>query len=180
MKRKVNAIWTGDGANGNGVLTSQSGALNNMPYNFKTRFENDEGKLGTNPEELIAGALAGCFNMKLSFVLNEANFNPDELETNAIIGTSSYRREFQIKKIRPDLNCKLIRGNIDELGEILDYGHKLGLIEKSGAFYKMNGETIGQGKVKASMFLKENAKIRESLLKEIREAFIASRAKSTK
>ena len=85
MKRKVNAIWTGDGANGNGVLTSQSGALNNMPYNFKTRFENDEGKLGTNPEELIAGALAGCFNMKLSFVLNEANFNPDELETNAIL-----------------------------------------------------------------------------------------------
>ena len=85
MKRKVNAIWTGDGANGNGVLTSQSGALNNMPYNFKTRFENDECKLGTNPEELIAGALAGCFNMKLSFVLNEANFNPDELETNAIL-----------------------------------------------------------------------------------------------
>jgi len=69
---------------------------------------------------------------------------------------------------------------INSEGEILDYGHKLGLIEKSGAFYKMNGETIGQGKVKASMFLKENAKIRESLLKEIREAFIASRAKSTK
>ena len=69
---------------------------------------------------------------------------------------------------------------INSEGEILDYGHKLGLIEKSGAFYKMNGETIGQGKVKASMFLKENAKIRESLLMEIREAFIASKAKSTK
>src|SRR5210317_1204532 len=69
---------------------------------------------------------------------------------------------------------------INSEGEILDYGHKLGLIEKSGAFYKMDGENIGQGKVKASMFLKENAKIRESLLKEIREAFIASRAKSTK
>jgi len=85
MKREVNAIWSGDGANGNGLLTSQSGALNNMPYSFKTRFQNDDGKLGTNPEELIAAALAGCFNMKLSFVLNEANFNPDELKTNAIL-----------------------------------------------------------------------------------------------
>ena len=83
MKRKVNAIWTGDGADGNGVLTSQSGALNNMPYSFKTRFENDNGKLGTNPEELIASALAGCFNMKLAFVLNEADFNPIELNTDA-------------------------------------------------------------------------------------------------
>ena len=85
MKRKVNAIWTGDGADGNGVLTSQSGALNNMPYSFKTRFKNDDGKLGTNPEELIAGSLAGCFNMKLSFVLNDANFNPEELETDALL-----------------------------------------------------------------------------------------------
>jgi osmotically inducible protein OsmC len=85
MKRKVNAIWTGDGVDGNGILTSQSGALNNMPYSFKTRFKNDDGKLGTNPEELIAGALAGCFNMKLSFVLNDANFNPEELETDALL-----------------------------------------------------------------------------------------------
>ena len=85
MKREVNAIWSGDGANGNGLLTSQSGALNNIPYSFKTRFQNDDGKLGTNPEELIAAALAGCFNMKLSFVLNEANFNPDELKTNATL-----------------------------------------------------------------------------------------------
>ena len=85
MKREVNAIWSGDGANGNGLLTSQSGAFNNMPYSFKTRFQNDDGKLGTNPEELIASALAGCFNMKLSFVLNEANFNPEELKTNAIL-----------------------------------------------------------------------------------------------
>ena len=85
MKREVSAIWSGDGANGNGLLTSQSGALDNIPYSFKTRFENDDGKLGTNPEELIAAALAGCFNMKLSFVLNEANFNPDELKTNATL-----------------------------------------------------------------------------------------------
>ena len=85
MKRKVVAIWKGNGADGNGTLTAQSGAFNNMPYSFKTRFENDNGELGTNPEELIAAAHAGCFNMKLSFVLNEANFNPEELNTEAIL-----------------------------------------------------------------------------------------------
>jgi osmotically inducible protein OsmC len=85
MKRKVVAVWKGDGADGNGVLSTQSGAFNNMPYSFKTRFENDNGNLGTNPEELIAAAHAGCFNMKLSFVLNEANFNPKELNTEAVL-----------------------------------------------------------------------------------------------
>ena len=85
MKRKITAIWKGDGPTGTGVLTAQSGAFNNMPYSFKTRFENVNGKLGTNPEELIAAALAGCFNMKLSFVLNESDYVPDELNTDAIL-----------------------------------------------------------------------------------------------
>ena len=85
MKRKITAIWKGDGPTGTGVLTAQSGAFNNMPYSFKTRFENDNGKLGTNPEELIAAALAGCFNMKLSFVLNESDYVPDELNTDAVL-----------------------------------------------------------------------------------------------
>ena len=85
MKRKINAIWKGDGIDGQGVLTAQSGAFNNLPYCFKTRFKNDDGQLGTNPEELIAASLAGCFNMKLSFVLNEANFNPQELNTEALL-----------------------------------------------------------------------------------------------
>ena len=68
MKREVIAIWKGDGADGNGVLSAQSGAFNKMPYSFKTRFKNDDGILGTNPEELIAAAHAGCFNMKLSTI----------------------------------------------------------------------------------------------------------------
>ena len=83
MLRKINAIWEGDGADGTGFLTAQSGAFNKMPYSFKTRFKNDDGKLGTNPEELIAAALAGCFNMKLGFVLNESNFKPTKLNTDA-------------------------------------------------------------------------------------------------
>ena len=85
MKRRINAIWKGDGSDGIGILNVQSGAFKDMPYSFKTRFENDNGTLGTNPEELIASALAGCFNMKLSFDLNEANFSPENLNTDAIL-----------------------------------------------------------------------------------------------
>ena len=108
MKREVIAIWKGGGANGNGVLSAQSGAFNKMPYSFKTRFENDNGKLGTNPEELIAGALSGCFNMKLAFVLNESNFNPDELNTVAILTFEDG------KIISIDLNLKAKVAGIDK------------------------------------------------------------------
>ena len=66
---------------------------------------------------------------------------------------------------------------INQEGEILDYGHKLGLVEKSGAFYKLDGESIGQGIVKASLFLKENAKVRDNLVKEIRSSYIESKSK---
>lgn len=108
MKRKVIAVWKGDGADGAGVLTAQSGAFNNMPYTFKTRFENDNGTLGTNPEELIAAALAGCFNMKLSFVLNEANLSPEELNTDAILTFE----DGKILSIELNLNGKV--SNISE------------------------------------------------------------------
>ena len=64
---------------------------------------------------------------------------------------------------------------INQEGEILDFGHKLGLVDKSGAFYKLDGESIGQGKVKASTFLKENAKVRDKLVKEIRTSYITSK-----
>tara|TARA_Y100000996_G_scaffold273587_1_gene215447 strand:+ start:1465 stop:1884 length:420 start_codon:yes stop_codon:yes gene_type:complete len=108
MKRKINAIWKGDGADGTGVLTAQSGAFNNMPYSFKTRFKNDDGTLGTNPEELIAAAHAGCFNMKLSFVLNESDYNPEELNTDAVLTFEDG------KVISIELNLKAKIPNIDE------------------------------------------------------------------
>ena len=103
MKRKVNAIWKGDGNDGNGVLSTQSGAISNMPYSFTTRFKNDDGKLGTNPEELIAAALSGCFNMKLAFVLNENGYHPDELVTNAELTFI----DGQITLIEMELNGKV-------------------------------------------------------------------------
>ena len=64
MKRTANVVWNGDGEDGNGTLSTQSGAINNLPYNFKMRFKNDD-EMGIDPEELIAAAHAGCFNMKL-------------------------------------------------------------------------------------------------------------------
>ena len=85
MKRKAHVVWRGDGENGSGELTTGSGAIQKLPYDIKMRFKNDDGKLGTNPQELIAAAHAGCFNMKLSFVLNENGFSPESLETESVL-----------------------------------------------------------------------------------------------
>lgn len=76
MKRKATAVWLGSGKEGNGHLSTPSTVLQKTQYSFNSRFA--EG-VGTNPEELIAAAHAGCFAMKLSFVLNEAGFTADEL-----------------------------------------------------------------------------------------------------
>jgi lipoyl-dependent peroxiredoxin len=78
MIRNATAVWNGSGKEGNGHLTTQSSVLNKTQYSFTSRFENG---VGTNPEELIAAAHAGCFTMKLSFVLGAAGFTPDTLET---------------------------------------------------------------------------------------------------
>jgi lipoyl-dependent peroxiredoxin len=78
MKRHATAVWHGTGKEGNGHLTTQSTILNKTPYSFLSRFENG---VGTNPEELVAAAHAGCFTMKLSFVLNAAGFTADAIET---------------------------------------------------------------------------------------------------
>jgi osmotically inducible protein OsmC len=80
MKRKATAIWNGTIMEGSGALTTQSEILNNTPYSFKSRFADGTG---TNPEELLAAAHAGCFTMKLSIVLQELGFPPDRLETTA-------------------------------------------------------------------------------------------------
>jgi lipoyl-dependent peroxiredoxin len=79
MKRSSTAIWQGTGKEGKGTLSSQSGVLKDSAYSYSTRFENNPG---TNPEELIAAAHAGCFSMKLAFNITKAGFNPDRIETN--------------------------------------------------------------------------------------------------
>ncbi len=80
MIRSSKAIWKGSGKEGQGHLTSTSGVLKDTPYSFMTRFVSEDGKAGTNPEELIAAAHAGCFTMKLSFVLGNGGHTPDELD----------------------------------------------------------------------------------------------------
>lgn len=82
MKRKATAVWQGSGKEGKGHLSTQSTVLNQTQYSFSSRFE--EG-VGTNPEELIAAAHAGCFTMKLSFNLSGIGMVPESLETSCVI-----------------------------------------------------------------------------------------------
>lgn len=82
MKSFSTANWKGTGKEGSGTLTSKSKVLDNTSYDFRSRFEDGEF---TNPEELVASAHAGCFSMKLSFVLGAAGFTPDNIETKCTI-----------------------------------------------------------------------------------------------
>jgi lipoyl-dependent peroxiredoxin len=82
MKRNATAVWNGTGKEGNGHLTTQSTTLNQTQYNFSSRFADG---IGTNPEELVAAALSGCFAMKLSFVLNAAGFTAETIDVNSTI-----------------------------------------------------------------------------------------------
>tara|TARA_B100001093_G_scaffold520524_1_gene617665 strand:- start:12113 stop:12532 length:420 start_codon:yes stop_codon:yes gene_type:complete len=116
MKRRVSVIWKGNGADGTGHMTTQSKAINQMPYSFKSRFENEDGALGTNPEELIVSALAGCFNMKLAFVLNENNYHPNELDTNAVLTFE----EGVITKIEMDLKASIPDINPDKFNTLAE------------------------------------------------------------
>ena len=82
MKRNATAVWKGTGKEGSGTLKTESGVISNVAYNYKKRFEDEPG---TNPEELMAAAHAGCFSMKLSFVLGAAGFTPEEINTDCYI-----------------------------------------------------------------------------------------------
>jgi lipoyl-dependent peroxiredoxin len=82
MKRDATAVWTGTGKEGKGMLTTQSKALNETFYSSASRFEQ---AAGTNPEELVAAAHAGCFTMKLAYNLDAAGFFPDRLETGCTV-----------------------------------------------------------------------------------------------
>jgi osmotically inducible protein OsmC len=95
MIRKATAVWRGTGRDGKGTLTSDSGVLSTTPYSFKTRFENERG---TNPEELIAAAHAGCFTMALAFQLQGAGFTPTELTTEAAVTLEAEGQGFKISQ----------------------------------------------------------------------------------
>lgn len=109
MIRKANAVWRGTGRDGTGELTTQSGVLSTTPYSFKTRFE---GEAGTNPEELIAAAHAGCFTMALAFVLQGAGITPEELNTEAAVSLDPDGPGFKIS--RSDLTLRARIPGLDE------------------------------------------------------------------
>ncbi|WP_299568397.1 OsmC family protein [uncultured Pedobacter sp.] len=90
MKRHATALWNGTGKEGNGTLTTQSATLKETPYSFKSRFE--EGT-GTNPEELVAAAHAGCFSMKLSFNISAENITPESIEAKATVNLNPEKGE---------------------------------------------------------------------------------------
>lgn len=100
MKRKGSAVWKGSLKEGNGTVSTESGVLKDAQYSFKTRFENGNG---TNPEELVGAAHAGCFSMQLSAFLTEDGFEPDKIETTSEITFE----DGEIKKSHLILNAEV-------------------------------------------------------------------------
>lgn len=107
INRKATATWAGTGKEGTGHITSTSGALDGTPHSFTTRFVSEDGKAGTNPEELIAAAHASCFTMKLSFVLGNHGFTPDSLECTATVTMDKVGEAMLITAIHLDLKAKV-------------------------------------------------------------------------
>ena len=109
MIRRAKAIWRGTGRAGSGNLSTGSGVLAETPYSFKTRFENEKG---TNPEELIATAHAGCFTMALAFGLQGAGYTPTELSTEAAVTLEPEGQGFRISR-----SALTLRANVPDLEE---------------------------------------------------------------
>ena len=104
MERTASAVWNGSLKEGKGTITTQSGVLSDAPYSFVTRFENGKG---TNPEELIAAAHAGCFTMALSAQLGTMNFTPQSLRTSAKLTLEKLDAGWTISKIHLDVSARV-------------------------------------------------------------------------
>jgi len=104
MERTASAVWNGSLKEGKGSITTQSGILSDAPYSFVTRFENGKG---TNPEELIAAAHAGCFTMALSAQLGTMNFTPQSLRTSAKVTLEKVDAGWTISKIHLDVSARV-------------------------------------------------------------------------
>jgi osmotically inducible protein OsmC len=119
INRKATAVWKGTGKEGSGTISTQSTVLENTQYSFNTRFA--EGK-GTNPEELIAAAHAGCFAMKLSFELNAAGFTADELNATATVSLDPAKG--QVVKSAIELTASIPDISADQFAQIADKAKK--------------------------------------------------------
>jgi osmotically inducible protein OsmC len=104
MERAATAVWVGALKDGKGSISTQSGVLSDSPYSFVTRFENGKG---TNPEELIAAAHAGCFTMALAAQLGTMNFTPESLRTTATVSLEKLDAGWTISKVHLDVAARL-------------------------------------------------------------------------
>jgi len=104
MERTASAVWNGSLKEGKGTISTQSGTLSDSPYSFITRFENGKG---TNPEELIAAAHAGCFTMALCAQLGTMNFTPQTLRTNVKLTLEKLEAGWTISKIHLDVSARI-------------------------------------------------------------------------
>lgn|SRR5690242_387617 len=109
MIRKASAVWNGSLKDGKGTISTDSGVLSSTPYSFATRFESVRG---TNPEELIAAAHAGCFTMALSAELGKAGMTPESLETSAAVTLEKLEAGFTVTKVHLDVSARI--PNADE------------------------------------------------------------------
>jgi lipoyl-dependent peroxiredoxin len=133
MIRKAKAIWRGTGRAGSGALITDSGVLDQTPYSFRTRFENEKG---TNPEELIAAAHAGCFTMALAFQLQAAGLTPTQLSTEAAVTLEPDRLGFRISK-----SALTLRGQVPGVDEA-EFVKMAGDAEKNCPVSKVLNATI--------------------------------------
>ncbi len=118
MKRTAKAVWKGPGLKGAGTITTQSGAFKEQPYSVKLRFENEDGKLGTNPEEMIAAAHAGCFAMALSVALEKEGFTADTLNVDAKLSLDQEDDGWSITSIALKLDAKVPEISDEKFDEI--------------------------------------------------------------
>lgn len=102
--RKASAQWSGGLKDGKGAISMESGALKEYPYGFSSRFE---GVKGTNPEELLGAAHAGCFTMALSLILGEANLKAERMETTAAVTLEQKNGGFEITSVKLNLTAKI-------------------------------------------------------------------------
>ncbi len=124
LKRTSTAVWHGKGATGSGTLTTLSGAMKDQPYSANARFQSEDGKAGTNPEELIAAAHAGCFTMALSFQLTNAGLDPTELKTVATVSIEKQEPGWTITNIHLDVQGKVPGVAADQFQTLADNAKK--------------------------------------------------------
>ncbi|MBU3058697.1 OsmC family protein [Pseudomonas indica] len=115
MKKHASAVWQGNLKDGKGTLSTQSGALKDNPYGFNTRFEDQPG---TNPEELIGAAHAGCFSMALSMMLGQAGLTAERIETQAVVTLDKVGEGFEITTVDLTLKAKIPGADANQFQQI--------------------------------------------------------------